>query len=330
MLKATGLNTTFAGSQADRIDGSPSERREAINRETTFITFVLSLEHGAELLECTLHYRVERWTEEYIVGELLHSVTLLPGSQAFITASSGRQFARFVEGGTVSQPGVSRSSDRFWMEVFESQAQDFDVAETGYGLFSDSELKAGIRKNGGQGTRTSGSLENGRRQSSGSSAHHLLTPGNLLRRLSRHFLVTIKRTSSLICDQASVTIAQVSGHGEAVSALDENLKISTRIFKNSSHRHALSLYFYPIYERQRVEINLVEKRLRLTGTERQQAGNGSSDWTNGSTPLYTSAGRYVNGSRLAALLPDPGPVETPCTIPTELVHVQRKLQLISG
>lgn len=328
MLETRNLDTATANHQADGKKNLQTSWRADRDHQTSFLTYVLSLQDGDQLLECTLHYRVERWTEAYVVGDLLHSFTLLPGAETFITASSGTNFTRFTENRSPANLSLSRSGDRFWMDTFERLAQDFDAKEPFIGLFymSGDTKGNGQQRNYGAGERIDG--VNGKNSQANSSKLAPLSLGNILQSLCRHIRVTIKRTDRFVDDQAAVTISQVSSHGEAVLGLNDDLMISTRKFRNGNRHHALSLYFYPIAVRQRVVIQLAEKRLRMTNNCGQGIGSKSLTWINGSTPLYTAAGRYINESRLDSLLPDTEPIEETCLAPTDIVHVESKLQLI--
>jgi hypothetical protein len=80
--------------------------------------------------------------------------------------------------------------------------------------------------------------------------------------LNQHLRSSFHQTNQVARDSSSVNITQVNSHREATAERDDELKVSTRRFKNINQCHTVTHYFYQIAKRQRVKIELIERSCR--------------------------------------------------------------------
>lgn len=229
--------------------------------DVSILTYRYNLRINDRLVECTLRYRVERCTEDYVLSDLVHSTTLFPGEEVFMSVRSRHSVARFTEDSSYTASQVSRSSDRIWMETYKSLATDFnetssqtletsahsEFSETGGG--GSAGLNLGFINIGGGVSHVSGEFD------ASSSAE-------LSAELNQHLRSSFHQTNQVARDSSSVSITQVNSHREATAERDDELKVSTRRFKNINQCHTVTHYFYQIAKRQRVRIELIDHSCR--------------------------------------------------------------------
>jgi hypothetical protein len=80
--------------------------------------------------------------------------------------------------------------------------------------------------------------------------------------LNQHLRSSFHQTNQVARDSSSINITQVNSHREATAERDDELKVSTRRFKNINQCHTVTHYFFQIAKRQRVKIELVERTCR--------------------------------------------------------------------
>jgi hypothetical protein len=208
-----------------------------------------------------LHYRIERCTEDYVLSDLVHSVTLFPGEEVFLSTRTKSSVARFTDDSSISASQATRSSDRIWMESYKSAAMNF--SETSAGASSASSHSdysttsfggsAGVNllffSVGGSAAHASGEFD-----SSSSSS--------FFNSLNQHLTSTAHQTNQVTRDAMSVSMSQVNSHRVATAETHEELEVSTRRFRNDNECHTVTHYFYQIAKRQHVKITLESRTLR--------------------------------------------------------------------
>lgn len=230
--------------------------------DVSVLTYRYNLRVDNRLVECTLRYRVERCTEGYVLSDLLHSMTLFPGEEVFLSVRSRNSIARFTENTSFSASQISRSSDRIWMETYKNLATDFsesssDILKTSaHSEFSQTNAGGsggvnilGIIKIGGGASHVSGDFD----ASSSSEFFH---------ELNQHLQSSFHQTNQVTRDTASVSLTQINSHRDTTVETHDELEVSTRRFKNINECHTVTHYFYQIAKRQRVKIELIERSCR--------------------------------------------------------------------
>lgn len=229
--------------------------------DISILTYRFTLRIGDVPVECVSRYRLERCTETYVLSDLLHSTTLFPGEQVFMSVRNRHSVSRFTEDKSYSASQVSRSSDRIWMETYKNLATDFDASSSSslktsaHSDFSKGSVSGGgginigIAKIGASGSFTTGSFD-------ANSSREFVSE------LHQHLRSSFHQTNQVSRDASSVSLTEVNSHREITSERDDELKVSTRRFKNINSCHTVTHYFYQIAKRQRVKIELVDRSCR--------------------------------------------------------------------
>lgn len=238
--------------------------------DISILTYRFTLRIGDVPVECVSRYRVERCTEDYVLSDLLHSTTLFPGEEVFMSVRNRHSVSRFTEDKSYSASQVSRSSDRIWMETYKNLATDFDQSTSSKlttSSHSDFErgsvgggggFNIGFASFGASGSYTSGSFDANSSQEFVSELH-------------QHLRSSFHQTNQVARDSASVSLTEVNSHREVTSELNDELKVSTRRFKNINSCHTVTHYFYQIAKRQRVKIELIERTCRAVNDQANTA-----------------------------------------------------------
>ena len=238
--------------------------------DVSILTYRFTLRIGDVPVECVSRYRVERCTEDYVLSDLLHSTTLFPGEEVSMSVRNRHSVSRFTEDKSYSASQVSRSSDRIWMETYKNLATDFDQsASSSLKTSSHSDFEQGSVSGGGgfniliasasaSGSYTSGSFD-------ANSSREFVSE------LHQHLRSSFHQTNQVARDSASVSLTEVNSHREITSERDDELKVSTRRFKNINSCHTMTHYFYQIAKRQRVKIELIERTCRAVNDQANTA-----------------------------------------------------------
>lgn len=238
--------------------------------DVSILTYRFTLRIGDVPVECVSRYRVERCTETYVLSDLLHSMTLFPGEEVFMSVRNRHSVSRFTEDKSYSASQVSRSSDRIWMETYKNLATDFDQSTSSKlttSSHSDFEkgsvgggggFNIGFASIGASGSYTSGSFDANSSQEFVSELH-------------QHLRSSFHQTNQVARDSASVSLTEVNSHREVTSELNDELKVSTRRFKNINSCHTVTHYFYQIAKRQRVKIELIDRSCRAVNDQANTA-----------------------------------------------------------
>lgn len=215
-----------------------------------------------QLVEVTLRYRVERCTEGYVLGDLVHSLTLLPGEEVLLSTRTRHSTARFTEDTSFSASQVSRSTDRVWMETYQSLATDYD--QTASGSASSSTHSETKQSGGGAsgGVNLFGIIQIGGGGSTSKGTFDATSSAEFQNQLHQHLESSYHQTNSAVRDTASISITEVNSHRESTAELNDELKTSVRRFRNINQCHTVTHYFYQIAKRQRVKITFLGRTLR--------------------------------------------------------------------
>jgi hypothetical protein len=230
--------------------------------DVSILTYSYNMRVDNQLVQCTLRYKVERCTEDYVLSDLIHSITLFPGEEVFMSTRTRHSIARFTEDSSFSASQVSRSSDRVWMETFKSIATDYDETQsTSVKTKSHSETSQTSAGASG-GFSLFGLINIGGGAAHSNGEFDASSSSDFFNHLNQHLESTLHQTNQVSRDTSSVSLTEVNSHREATEERNDELKVSTRRFKNINECHTVTHYFYQIAKRQRVKITFLDRTCR--------------------------------------------------------------------
>ncbi len=238
--------------------------------DISILTYRFTLRVGDIPVECVSRYRVERCTQDYVLSDLLHSTTLFPGEEVYMSVRNRHSVSRFTEDKSYSASQVSRSSDRIWMETYKNLATDFDQS-------TSSSLTTSAHSDFFRGSVSGGGGFNiGIASASASSSFAFgsfdeNSSREFVSELHQHLRSSFHQTNQVARDSASVSLTEVNSHREITAEQNDELKVSTRRFKNINSCHTMTHYFYQIAKRQRVRIELIDRSCRAVNEQADTA-----------------------------------------------------------
>lgn len=281
--------------------------------DMTILTYRYNLRvSDNQLVEVTLRYRVERCTEGYVLGDLLHSLTLLPGEEVLLSTRSRHSTARFTEDASFSASQVSRSTDRVWMETYQNLATDYDQMASGSASSSTHSETKQSGGGGGGGINLFGIIKIGGGGSTSKGTFDASSSAEFQNQLHQHLESSYHQTNSAVRDTASVSITEVNSHRESTSEVNDELKTSVRRFRNINQCHTVTHYFYQIAKRQRVKITFLGRTLRAINRFADTAVRQKPlDLSLASNALITKSAAVAAGQTEASGVPTGFDVTTP-------------------
>jgi hypothetical protein len=229
--------------------------------DVSILNYTYNIRTGNQLVEVSLRYRVERCTLDYVLSDLVHSMTLFPGEEVFLSTRSRHSIARFTDDSSVSASQSSRSSDRVWMEAYKSMATNFSQSQAGFSSSSSHSEYSKTDAGGSAGVNLLFfSIGGGASHSSGE--FDASSSSQFFNSLNQHLTSSVHQTNQVSRDTMSVSLTQVNSHRVTTSEQKEELEVSTRRFKNENLCHTVTHYFYQIAKRQRTKITLESRTLR--------------------------------------------------------------------
>lgn len=230
--------------------------------DVSILTYSYHMRVDNQLIEVTLRYRVERCTEDYVLGDLIHSLTLFPGEEVFMSTRSRHSITRFTEDSSFSASQVSRSSDRVWMETYKSVATDYDETQNTHVQTKSHSETSQTSAGASGGFSLFGLISIGGGAAHSSGEFDASSSTDFTNHLHQHLESTFHQTNQVSRDTMSVSLTEVNSHREGTEERNDELKVSTRRFKNINECHTVTHYFYQIAKRQRVKITLLDRTLR--------------------------------------------------------------------
>ncbi len=225
------------------------------------LTYTYNMRVDNQLVEVALNYRIERCTEDYVLSDLVHSVTLFPGEEVFLSTRTKSSVSRFTDDSSISASQASRSSDRIWMESYKSAAMNFSEFSAGASSASSHSDYSNTSFGGSAGVNllffsVGGSAAHASGEFDASSS------SSFFNSLNQHLSSTAHQTNQVTRDAMSVSMSQINSHRVATAATHEELEVSTRKFRNDNECHTVTHYFYQIAKRQHIKITLESRTLR--------------------------------------------------------------------
>lgn len=234
--------------------------------DISVLAYSFNIRVDNQLVECTLRYQIERCTEDYVLSDLVHSITLFPGEEVFLSTRSRHSLTRFTEDTSVSANSVSRSSDRVWMEAFKSMATNYSETDASVSKASSHSEYSQSNVSGGGGFNFFGLFGASGGASKTSGEFDASSSASFFQQINQHLTSSVHQTNQVTRDTMSVNMTQVNSHRESTLESKEELQVSTRRFRNDNECHTVTHFFWQIGKRQRVKVTFLGRTCRPLNT----------------------------------------------------------------
>jgi len=202
-------------------------------------------------VEVIIHARLERCTGSLALGDLVHSLTLLPGEKVRLFSTDRRTRFSFDSATKVSYRREQTSEERYYMSAMSDFMSDVTVRD---------EARAANTRKGSFETHgdTSGVLET---IFSGpsvdvSGSYNAESTSEFTRELRQHAEASSNRSVEATRAANSVSVGEVQSRTHAEGETEDHFESSTRVFSNPNRCHATTFFFYQINKTQTVKFTL--------------------------------------------------------------------------
>lgn len=212
-----------------------------------------SLTHMAKEIPVEVTYQIEvrRCTSGLALGNLLHTITLLPGEKVRL-ATRDRTSRFSLESETdVSTYSQFSSEEQAFMSTFSRRATDYDAERE---VHSESDVDNVVTGSGSVSGPIETFLFGGSAKASGTFDGH--SSSNFMEQLRTHLESTHDASAEVSKTRQSTSIAEVSVRSRVEGESESHEEASSRVFENRNECHALTYMFYQVNKVQEVSIEV--------------------------------------------------------------------------
>ncbi len=224
------------------------------------LTFDYRLTHPVRdvNVEVILRTRLERCSGDLVLGDLVHSITLLPGEKVrlFTTNRRGR-FTYDSETG-VTYHHEQTSEESYYMNAMSAFMSDLESRRSGG---ASSESSSSFNSDGG----TSGFFETifAGPSVDVSGSYNAASTSDFLMELESHARSSHERSVEATRAAGAVTIGEVQSRSHTEGESESSFEAVTRLFSNPNRCRAVTFFSYQINKRQTVRfiIERIDRRV---------------------------------------------------------------------
>jgi hypothetical protein len=209
-------------------------------------------------VEVLIHARLERCPGPMTLGDLVYSMTLLPGEKVRLFTSDRRTRFSIDSESKVSYRHEQTSEERFYVSSMHDFMSDVSTRDSGS---ANSSSKGSSRGH----AETSGAIESifGGPSVDVSGSYDASSTSSFLRELSQHASASDRRSESGARAASSVSVGEVSSRSHTESESEDHQESSSREFTNLNRCHAVTYFFYQINKTQTVKFKIVAIQRRV-------------------------------------------------------------------
>lgn len=209
-------------------------------------------------VEVLIHARLERCPGTMTLGDLVYSLTVLPGEKVRLFTSDRRTRFSFDSESKVSYRHEQTSEERYYMSSMHDFMSDLSVRDSG----SASSASKGSTRGHGETSSALGAIFSGPSVDI-SGSYDASSTSSFLRELAQHASASDRRSETATRAASSVSVGEVSSRSHAEGESEDHFESSSREFSNPNRCHAVTYFFYQINKTQTVRFRIVAIRRRV-------------------------------------------------------------------
>jgi hypothetical protein len=209
-------------------------------------------------VEVLIHARLERCSGPMTLGDLVYSMTLLPGEKVRLFTSDRRTRFSVDSESKVSYRHEQTSEERYYMSSMHDFMSDLSVRDSG----SASSSNRGSARGHGETSSALGAIFSGPSVDV-SGSYDASSTSSFLRELSQHASASDRRSETATRAASSVSVGEVSSRSHAEGESEDHFESSSREFSNPNRCHAVTYFFYQINKTQTVRFKIVAIQRRV-------------------------------------------------------------------
>ena len=198
-----------------------------------------------------LRARLERCSGDLVLGDLVHSTTILPGESVRLYTANRRNRFTFDSESEVTYRHEQTSEESYYMSAMSTFMSDLNVRESGG---SSSTSGGSFSTEGG----TSGFFETlfSGPSVSASGSYNAGSTFDFARELESHARSSHERSVQATRTASSVSMGEVQSRSHAEGESESSVEAATRQFSNPNRCHAVTYFAYQIDKRQTVRFTI--------------------------------------------------------------------------
>jgi hypothetical protein len=186
-----------------------------------------------------------------ILGDLIHTTTLLPGEKVRMFTSDRHSRFSYDETKHLAYHQGTTSEESYFMAGMADSVSNFASLDATHSssLYAESAVSGG----GGAGIDL-GFLEIG--GSASASSHSALTVSDFLHVAASHAETSSRHVEAGVRAASSTSVGEVQSRNHAQGESEDEYESASREFANPNHCHAISFFFYKLMKKQTLRFTL--------------------------------------------------------------------------
>lgn len=209
----------------------------------------------AVTVQLIFHWRLERCSEDLVLGDLAYTTTLLPGEQVRLFSSNRHTSWSFDSATQQSYRHETTSEESYLTWGIARAVSNLSISESASGSSSSSESWA--EGGGGLGINL-GIISIG--GGGGGGSYDASSAFDFNRQLSQHAQSASTSIAAGVRASSTTRVGEVETRSHAEGESAERIESVSRTFSNQNKCHAVTYLFYQLMKKQRIRFRLVAIR----------------------------------------------------------------------
>ncbi len=227
-------------------------------RHLIFPTNVRSPQGTIVRVEVVIHTRFTRCPGPLALGEIAHSITLLPGEKVRLATTDRRSRFSFDSESKLSYRSEQISEEQYRMRALRTFMADENVVDSG----SDNYSEQGKWDFHGDASGSIGFLS-ASASTNAKGSHSASSTRDYLRQHRAHAQMADNQSVEATRMAHSISIGEVSTRTHVEGESEDHFESASREFSNPNHCHSLTFLFYRINKTETIKFELVSIERRV-------------------------------------------------------------------
>jgi hypothetical protein len=240
------------------VDGKKCDYLDFVYRLTNHTDVNLDTRQQRVAVEVAIHVRIERCTGPLQLGNVVYSITLLPGEKVRLFTQDRRSRFSFDSETQLSYRHEQSAEEQFYMESFEKFMSDLNSRDESHGSTSSS----GSSTTNASTSGLFGTIFNGPSASISGSFNASATM-DFIRELNVHAESSHNKSVQMTRESSAVQVGEVQTKTHTEGESESHVESSSRTFSNPNRCHSVSYLFYQVDKQQTTKVSIRAVKLRV-------------------------------------------------------------------
>lgn len=210
-------------------------------------------------VDVILHFRLERCSGPLVLGDLAHTVTLLPGEQVRLFTTDRHSRWSYDSESKLAYRHETTTEESYFTWSLARAMSDLTINQSGSSISNTEESWASGGASGGFNFFGLFQIGGG----GGGGNYDSSSISSFAQSLSRHAESSASQVAAGVRAKSTTAIGQVEQRTHAEGESESHMEAATRVFRNPNHCHAITFLFYRVSKLQRIRFRLVAIERRV-------------------------------------------------------------------